>query len=330
MSETTGVPPTLPTLPALPPTKAMGVRAPYDALSARVATWIERTLGSSVVRATTQHGGFSPGVAARVLCANGRRAFVKAVGTSLNPDTPRLFRQEVLVMKQLPWLSCVPRLYATYDDGDWVALVMEDIAGRQPSHPWTRAEVDLVFGALGELTAALTPSPWASAPRLSDQTGAFGSWALLAEDPPADLDPWLVDHLGELVAYGERGLRVTRGETLAHWDIRADNTLLTDSGRVVFVDWAWGCLAAPWVDVAAASIDLPLSGSSVDVDRLLAEHPFTRDVDPDDITSLIASVCGALQSASRRPVPAGLPTIREYQRLVGETLLRLVKQRTGW
>lgn len=314
----------------LPPTKAMGVRAPYDAMSAPVAAWVERELGSAVVSATTQYGGFSPGIAARVVCANGRRAFVKAVGTSLNPDTPRLFRQEVLVMTQLPPLDCVPRLYATYDDGDWVALLMEDIDGHQPAHPWTRAEVDLVFAALGELTPALTPSPWAGAPRVESQTGAFGSWASLADEPPADLDPWLLDHLGELVELGSRAARATRGETLAHWDIRADNTLVTDAGRVVFVDWAWGCLAAPWVDAAVASIDLPLSGSTVDADALLATHPLTRDVDPDDITALIAAVCGALQSAARRPVPAGLPTIREYQRLVSDTLLRLVKQRTGW
>lgn len=314
----------------LPPTKAMGVRAPYSALSEGVAGWMSRTLGSDVVSAVTQHGGFSPGIAARVVCANGRRAFVKAVGTSLNPDTPRLFRQEIQVMTQLPALACVPQLYDTYDDGDWVALLMEDVPGRQPEHPWTRAEADLVFGELGELTAALTPSPWASAPRLAEQTGAFGSWAALADSPPPDLDAWLLDHLGELVAYGSRALDATRGETLAHWDIRADNTLVTDAGRVVFVDWAWGCLAAPWVDVAVASIDLPLSGSSVDVDGLLATHPLTREVDPEDITSFIVAVCGALQSAYRRPVPAGLPTIREYQRLVAEALLRWVKQRTGW
>jgi hypothetical protein len=42
----------------LPATKAMGVRAPYKALPPRVAAWIERELGSQVVRATTYYGGF--------------------------------------------------------------------------------------------------------------------------------------------------------------------------------------------------------------------------------------------------------------------------------
>ena len=48
---------------------------------------VERALGSPVVRAASQPGGFSPGSADRVVLADGRRAFVKAVGTS---DPPRL------------------------------------------------------------------------------------------------------------------------------------------------------------------------------------------------------------------------------------------------
>jgi Phosphotransferase enzyme family len=312
-------------------TKAMGVRAPYEVMPSAVSGWIERELGASVVSATTQYGGFSPGIAARLVTSGGRRAFVKAVGTSVNPGTPGLFRQEIGVMTHLPSLHCVPRLYSTYDDGDWVALLLEDIDGRQPDHPWTRPEVDRVFAAIGELSAALTPSPWADAPRLGDGDGILGSaWLELAAEPPADLDPWLLANLDRLTAALERLEAAVRGEYLAHFDIRADNILVTDAGRVVFVDWAWGRLAAPWVDLAVACVDLPLSGSEVDPDRLLASHPLSRDVDPDDITALIVAITGQLQAAMRRPDPPGLPTIRSYQRLAAEALASWVKRRTGW
>jgi hypothetical protein len=55
-----------------------------------------------VLSAVTRSGGFSPGTAAVVTCADGSRAFVKAVGTPLNPDTHRMHRQEAVVAAALP------------------------------------------------------------------------------------------------------------------------------------------------------------------------------------------------------------------------------------
>ncbi|QIG42708.1 hypothetical protein G5V58_07850 [Nocardioides anomalus] len=52
-------------------------------------------LGAPVVSVAEQAGGTSPGCATRVVTAEGRRAFVKAVGADLNPHTPTLFRREV-------------------------------------------------------------------------------------------------------------------------------------------------------------------------------------------------------------------------------------------
>ena len=53
------------------------------------------------VEAVSQAGGFSPGTADRVGTAEGRRAFVKAVSTAHNPDTPGLNRREVGVLRSL-------------------------------------------------------------------------------------------------------------------------------------------------------------------------------------------------------------------------------------
>jgi hypothetical protein len=99
---------------------AQGVRIEWAQLPALVRAAIEEVCGAAVVRARTQPGGFSPGLAARVLCANGARYFVKAVSAHANPDTPGLHRQEARVLaaleplitsRQLP----IPRLYATMD-----------------------------------------------------------------------------------------------------------------------------------------------------------------------------------------------------------------------
>src|SRR4051794_38862841 len=95
---------------------AAGVRVAYDALPPAVRGWVETTLASPVVHAQTQLGGFSPGVAARLVCADGTRAFVKAVSAEANPDTPRLHRRESQVLRVLPVDLPVPRLLASYDE----------------------------------------------------------------------------------------------------------------------------------------------------------------------------------------------------------------------
>ncbi|MYW06486.1 aminoglycoside phosphotransferase family protein, partial [Streptomyces sp. SID3343] len=67
------------------PPAASGVRVAWESAPAALRTAVEVRLGAPVVRAVTQVGGFSPGVATRVELADGRRAFVKAVGPEPNP-----------------------------------------------------------------------------------------------------------------------------------------------------------------------------------------------------------------------------------------------------
>jgi hypothetical protein len=302
------------------------VRISYAEVPTTIHRWVERELGSRIVSASTQSGGFSPGAAARLVTAGGRRGFVKAVGSELNPDSPGLLRRERAAMEVMPALPWTPRMRSAYDDGDWIALLFDDIEGREPAHPWTADDTDLVFGALGDLTAALTPTPWPAAPDLSDAGLFRGGWARLLNSPPADLDPWIAERLDQLREYQQRARAAVVGETLVHWDIRADNVLVTASG-VVFVDWAWAARGARWVDTALAALDLVISGSRVDVDDLLSRHPCTRDTDPLDVTALLASVTGALTERSRAPAPPGLPTIRDYQRVVADALTLWIRRR---
>jgi hypothetical protein len=117
--------------PAVAP-RAAGVRLPYPRLPEAVRGWAERTLGAPVIEARTQPGGMSPGCAARLRTATGAAAFLKAVGPELNPDTPALFRHEIAVQRVLPPVPYRPTVIASYDDGDWVGLLLEDVEGRHP------------------------------------------------------------------------------------------------------------------------------------------------------------------------------------------------------
>src|SRR3954454_8104023 len=116
-------------------------RPSYDALPAVVRAWVDEALGSSVVQSSSEHGGFSPGVAARVTCADGTRAFVKAVSAEVNPVSPGMHRTEAKVTAALPAALGSPRRLSSYDDGTWVALLLEQVDGRPPVSPWRPDEL---------------------------------------------------------------------------------------------------------------------------------------------------------------------------------------------
>ncbi|HEX5596853.1 MAG TPA: phosphotransferase [Micromonosporaceae bacterium] len=136
---------------------ATGVRIGWADLPLRVRGAVERSLGSRVVAAVSQHGGFSPGTADRVVTADGQRAFVKAVGCDLNEGSVALHRIEARVAAALPSEAPAPRLLACHDDGEWIALVFEDVDGRHPRTPWSPDEVSAVFATLADLAQVTTP-----------------------------------------------------------------------------------------------------------------------------------------------------------------------------
>ncbi len=119
--------------------RAVGVRAPWVAMPDHVRAWVADTLGSPVVEAPDQVGGMSPGCATRLVCEDGTRAFVKAVGVELNPMTPILFRREITVLSLIGSHELWADLLASYDDGDWVAVLLEDVEGT-PSRPRRRRD----------------------------------------------------------------------------------------------------------------------------------------------------------------------------------------------
>ncbi|MDX6248819.1 MAG: hypothetical protein QOF10_2179 [Kribbellaceae bacterium] len=298
---------------------AVGVRLPYEEVPGRVRAWVDRSLGSSVVAFSTQQGGFSPGVAARLVTNSGRRAFVKAVGTSLNPDTPRLFRNEIAAMQGLAAhsLPYTPFLYDVYDDGDWVALLLEDIEGYLPPHPWHPHDASRVLDALDELTDALQPSPWPDAPVAAVRSEAFLSrWDNVIADGLA-VPAWAAGREAELARLARTGLdALAKGDGLSHWDLRADNIMLTET-RVVFIDWAHAALAAPWADTVILHADMR---ESVHLPELQ---------DDAGITGFLAGIAGGLWWGSSQPAPPGLPTIRTWQRETALVHLDWLRERLG-
>ena len=207
------------------------------------------------------------GLAARLVAADGRRVFVKAIGPELNPDAPHFHRREGKIVAALPASAPVPRLLWMYDeyerqsyeqqrdeDGGWVVLAFEDVEGRHPTLPWRLDELDRVLDALHALAVSLTPSPLPAELTVTagDWFERVRGWRRSAEcaaggSGPAR-DAWSVRHEAALADLESRAIEAARGDTLLHFDTRADNVLLTPD-RVYFVDWPHARLGQPWVDV---------------------------------------------------------------------------------
>ena len=297
--------------------RAAGVRTPWSAMPAAIHAWAEDLRGSPVTDVREQVGGMSPGCATRLVAANGERLFVKAVGAALNPDTPTLFRRESAVLTALGDDPFWARLIDTYDDGDWVALALDDIEGTLPdltndaTLEWVCEETDRLVGRLA--TYAISPAvapgagPRPAAEPLLNWASAFDH---LTELPTDALPAAVVAHAPALQAL----LRDAAEETstqLAHFDIRNDNLLVRADGSLVFIDWGMAMVGSSWLDpfvVRLERAELPWFDESV------AASPLLQEAGDDLVTALLAGIGTHLVWRTQTAVDIGLPTLQEFRK----------------
>jgi aminoglycoside phosphotransferase (APT) family kinase protein len=312
---------------------ATGERLAWADAPAWLRAEVAARLGGEVAEAVTQPGGFSPGLAARLRLADGRRAFVKAVGPEPNPDSPGIHRDEARTMTALPRSAPAPRLLWSLDRHGWVALAFEDVDGAPPALPWRPGELGRVLAMVADLAAALTPAPPGFSPIAERLEDIFHGWrglagARAAGGDPAGLDPWAARHLDRLADLEAGWPAATEGRTLLHADLRADNLLLTPT-RVVAVDWPYACVGAAWVDLLLLLPSVTMQGGP-DPEPTFAAHPVAAGADPPAVTTALAAWAGFLVAGSRLPPPPGLPTLRAFQLGQGVVALDWLRRRTGW
>ncbi|MEQ4723957.1 aminoglycoside phosphotransferase family protein [Nonomuraea sp. B19D2] len=308
-----------------------GRRIPWADVPAQVRSSIEELLGSKVISAGSQPGGFSEGVAARLRLAGGGGAFVKAVSSLVTPGVAQFHRREIEITRRLPAGVPVPRLLDAYDDGTWVALVFEDIDGRLPAQPWRRAEFDRVLAAASDLAQALTPSPIDST---SLGPARLGGWRALADEgslgKPADqgflgeLAPWAADHMEKLIALEEAAPSTLTGETLLHGDLYPFNVMLTPD-RVFVVDWPHAWAGPAYCDVLTLLSSASLSG--LDPQPFAERHPLTRDLGPEPVNVFLAVHAGFLLRLATNAGPGADRNLVGMAIALGEASLRWLRQR---
>jgi hypothetical protein len=314
------------------PRAAGSPRVSASELPERVRMWIDAELGSPVVDARTQVGGFSSGVAARLAAADGSTVFVKAVDGSVNADTPDLFRHEAAVLTALPERPYRATLRATYDDGDWVALLLDDI---EAGHPDLDDDTDMesVRVALVAQAEELTPDP-VGLPG-PDLAASAARWhrrvARALDDDPSHFPDWFVDEqdllLARLASLPER----LPSESWVHLDIRDDNLLLRADGSAVVVDWGMSRPGPSWIDqvlLAVHRVDRPDFDAQVEGLAVFGASASRGSALQDDVTDLVLALGASLAALRDRPMP-GLPAIDEFRRREQARLLAGARRRLG-
>lgn len=309
--------------------RAVGVRLRYDAVPAGVREWVEETLGSPVVATAEQAGGMSPGCATRLTCADGTRAFVKAVGVELNPDTPGLFRREVGVLEHLGAHELWARLLGSYDDGAWVALLIEDVEGRHPDFTHA-AELEAVLAGTDRLSEVLRERDVPSSVDLVDVASVLRKWAdtlsTLVDAPSAAPVPdWLrADPYGWADLLREHADRPMAH--VAHWDIRVDNLLRRPGGEIVFLDWGAAARGPAWADPILARLE------RVDdpwFDASIGASPALTEAGDEVVTAFLAGFGAHLAVRSVVAVDLNLPTLNDFRIRESRRMLEAVARRTG-
>lgn len=303
-------------------------RIGWDDLPAHVRAGVERILGAPVEESIGQQGGFSPGTADRVRTTTGRRAFVKAVNAALNEASPGIHRKEAAITAALPASLPVASLIGTYDDGDWIALVLIDVEGRHPHVPWHADELNAVLDALLSLARTPLPQSLQHLPKLEQELAdKFAGWTRVRSDPPGNCDHWVLANLDRLEQLAALGVKALTGDSLVHMDIRADNILMTAANEAILVDWPWASIGSGWFDALTALVNVRVFDQDHDVESVLLSHPAFAAAPESTVDGYLSGLGAYFIDIARRPPPLGLPTVRAFQQQQGDAAVGWLRQR---
>ena len=282
---------------------------------------VEERFGTTVVDAESAGAGYTPGCAAVLTGADGRRLFVKAASRKAQRAFADAYREEARKLRALPTGLPVTKLLWAHEDDLWVVLAFEHVDGTPPARPWRPDELTAALDTLERLGQSLTPPPLVLGTFAEEFADFVDGWDHVRATRPE----W--PHLEEAAALAAGYAAWTAGNTLVHTDARDDNFLLTSRGAVL-CDWNWPVVGAAWIDTVCLLVSA--SGDGLDADALLAERRLTRTVDPEAVDALLALLCGYFLARRDDPVPHSSPYLRRHQDWYAEATWAWLAGRRGW
>ncbi|MEO8436711.1 MAG: phosphotransferase [Pyrinomonadaceae bacterium] len=274
-----------------------------EVLSRELIARLERLIGAKVESYRQVAGGYTP--ALRLICKSTAASFFVKIGAT--PLTSQFLRREIQIYNTISG-EFMPKLLASEDHEREPILVIEDLSAHHWPPPWTERQIELTVAQIEALHN--TPAS------LETYEQAHGTrdpnWQLVATDPEPFLAlglagaKWLEAALPSLIKFEAEC--PTAGDSLAHLDLRSDNTCLT-SERAIFVDWNFACLANPRLDLGFWLPSLTYEGGP-EPEKILPDAP-----------EVAAWVSGFFAGRAGLPGISDAPGVRLVQRQQLQTAL---------
>ena len=230
-------------------------------------------------------------------------------------------------------MSCGPTCGSSYDDGEWVAIMLEDVEGEHP-HLDDDAVMDTLLREterLGQVLAERVPDPPAPDGEnggLVDLRDGFHAWAdavSRAGEVPADLLPDWIRRDTETWEPLVRGL-ADHDVRLVHWDIRNDNLLLRPTGELVFLDWGAAGIGPGWLDPLLARLERV---EDPWFDAALASSPALMAAGDLAVDSWLVGFAVFLAWRAHTAVDVNLPTLNDFRISESRRMLVGAERRLG-
>jgi hypothetical protein len=223
----------------------------WDGVPQQVREAVQSHIGP-VVGAAAITGGNNSGIAAR-LDRDGRPpVFLKGARV---PHQVRFLRNEIAVGELRPDIAPAVLFHEEVDD--WLVVGFEYITRRHPSLAPGSPDLESVGRAVDAIGTLPAVAVWP----LQDRWANVGSWQSVAERAPDVIEGWDVD---EMVRWSSLVAESLEGDRLVHTDLHAGQFVISDSGQVHVIDWGWGSVGAPWVDISLMVLRLILAGHSAE------------------------------------------------------------------
>ncbi|MBL8309376.1 MAG: aminoglycoside phosphotransferase family protein [Burkholderiales bacterium] len=287
---------------------------PHPPLTARPAPdylRLAEALGAVVAAEATVSGGYTAATRLRLTLCDGRTLFAK-IATS--DETEGWLQQEWRVYQHLRGAFMPQALaFVPMEDG-FHALLVEDLSRCAWPPPWSDGRVQQVLLTLDAVHASRF-SP--DVPRLRDDTTLTHAWEHIAR-AAAHWDEqcwapqsWFTRNAAQVATLD--AVAALDGDALLHADVRSDNLCFRGDQCVLF-DWSSACRGNPRADLAAWMPSLIAEGGRLPEDIIAACLP------------QIVVLAGYFLRQAVQPAPAHAPTLRDFQRQQGLTLLPWVER----
>jgi hypothetical protein len=306
------------------------VRPSWASVPTSVRDRLTDLVGSPAIGSTDLHGGMSPGPAARLTLADGRRVFVKGGSAIVSSRSHRLHVQEAEVLGGLAPTVPAARLLGVVRTHEWIVLATTWIDGPSTGAPWTSPAVRAVAEACAQI--ATHPAPPLTL-RCADRYAGLDGWASLASGGPGagvgswktrdarDArhgwiagDAWEARHAERFAELATGWRDWIGGDSLAHHDVRGDNAVIDRrTGEATLVDWAFGGRGAPWLDRAWLAIDVVAAGHVGGPGRAVDEAMRLLATAPSEASRFVVAVAGMWRFNGTLPPHPGMSTHRRWQ-----------------